>query len=161
MNKDLDSLTRSYSRLSRDVGGRIEFACDLDSPDALEVAEQEKSHLDQAFFVLSFSALEKRITYLASARQAAAKQRTAMRDAPFEKRLDSAVKVAREALGGQPEWASESNLSDIRSWYVIRNEIAHGESPTQLFHVPPVIDLANAIASTFERVAAVINKGNT
>jgi hypothetical protein len=77
MNSDLDSLTRSYTRLSRDVGGRIEFACDLDSADALTVAEREKDHPDQAFFVLSFSALEKKITLLASARQATADQRTA------------------------------------------------------------------------------------
>jgi len=38
MNSDLDSLARSYTRLSRDVGGRIEFACDLDSADALTQA---------------------------------------------------------------------------------------------------------------------------
>jgi hypothetical protein len=62
MISDLDSLSRSYSRLSRDVGGRIEFAFDVDSTDALSLAEQEQAHLDQAFFVLGFSALEKKIT---------------------------------------------------------------------------------------------------
>lgn len=160
MSEDLDSLTRAYSRLSRDVGGRVEFACDLDSWDALEAAEQEKDHLDQAFFVLSFSALEKRVTDLASARHTAAEQRTAMRNAPFDKRLESAVKVAREVLGSEPQWASEANLSVVRSWYVIRNEIAHGDSPTRLFYVPPVIELANSIGSSFERVAAVIRPNN-
>jgi hypothetical protein len=152
MNSDLDSLTRSYTRLSRDVGGRIEFACDLDSAEALTIAEREKDHLDQAFFVLSFSALEKKITLLASARQATADQRTAMRGAPFDKRLESAVKVAREGLGTDPEWASGARLSTIRNWYDIRSEIAHGDPPTQLVDVSPVIYLADDIATTLERV---------
>ncbi|MCC6776852.1 MAG: hypothetical protein IT537_09495 [Hyphomicrobiales bacterium] len=155
MNSDLDSLTRSYTRLSRDVGGRIEFACDSDSSDALSIAEQEKDHLDQAFFVLSFSALEKKITQLASARQAAARQRETMRSAAFGKRLESAVKVAREVLGADPEWASDATQSTIRDWYDIRSEIAHGDPPTQLFDVPPVIYLADAIATTLERVMRI------
>jgi hypothetical protein len=157
MNSDLDSLTRSYTRLSRDVGGRIEFACDLDSADAFTVAEQEKDHLDQAFFVLSFSALEKKITLLASARHATADQRTAMRGAAFEKRLESAVKIAREVLGTAPEWASGATLSTIRNWYDIRSEIAHGDPPTQLFDVPPVIYLADDIATTLERVTRTLS----
>ena len=103
MDSDLDSLTRSYARLSRDVGGRIEFAFDLDSDAALSVAEREKDHLDQAFFVLGFSALEKKITLLASSRQTAARQRTAMRGADFNKRLEAAAKIAREVLGIEPE----------------------------------------------------------
>jgi hypothetical protein len=152
MNKDLDSLTRSYTRLSRDVAGRIEFAFDLDSEDALAVAEQEKNHLDQAFFVLGFSALEKKVTLLASMQLADAGRRTAMRDAAFNKRLESAVKVAREVLGTDPLWALDATLSDIRNWYVIRNDIAHGDFPTQLFHVPPVIGLAGQIAATLDEV---------
>lgn len=156
MNSDLDSLTRSYTRLSRDVGGRIDFACDSNSPDALSVAEREKEHLDQAFFVLSFSALEKKITLLASARLSVAGPRAAMREAGFDKRLESAIKVAREALGIAPEWGSGARLSNIKSWYAIRNEIAHGDSPTQLFDVPPVIYLADAIAATLDEVEAFL-----
>jgi hypothetical protein len=154
MNSDLDSLTRSYTRLSRDVGGRIEFACDLDSAEALRVAEQEKDHLDQAFFVLSFSALEKKVTLLASARQTSADQRIAMRSAAFDKRLEAAVKVAREVIGTEPKWASQ--LSLIRNWYDIRNEIAHGDPPTQLVDVPPVIYLADDTATTLEQVTRII-----
>jgi hypothetical protein len=157
MNSDLDSLARSYTRLSRDVGGRIEFACDLNSADALSIAEQEKDHLDQAFFVLSFSALERKITLLASARQATADQRAAMRGAAFDKRLESAVKVAREMLRTDPEWASGERQSIIRNWYAIRSEIAHGDPPTQLFDVPPVIYLADDIAATLDRVMRIIS----
>jgi hypothetical protein len=156
MNSDLDSLARSYTRLSRDVGGRIEFACDLNSADALSIAEQEKDHLDQAFFVLSFSALEKKITQLASVRQSTAVQRTAMRGAAFDRRLESAVKVAREVLGTDPEWTSAAKQSTIRNWYAIRSEIAHGDSPTQLFDFPPVIYLADDIATTLERIMQII-----
>jgi len=156
MDSDLDSLTRSYARLSRDVGGRIEFACDLDSADALSVVEQEKDHLDQAFFVLGFSALEKKITLLASSRQTTAGQRTAMRGAAFDRRLESAVKVAREVLGIESEWASAAAVSTIRNWYDIRGEIAHGDPPTQLVDVPPVIFLANDVATTLEQVTRAL-----
>ena len=75
-----------------------------------------------------------------------------MRSAAFDKRLESAIKVAHEVLGSDPEWASGETISTIRSWYAIRNEIAHGDSPTQLIDVPPVIYLADAIATTFEQV---------
>jgi hypothetical protein len=157
MDRDLDSLTRSYTRLSRDVGGRIEFACDLNSTEALSVAEEEKAHLDQAFFVISFSALEKKITLLASVPLKTAKQRAALRSAAFEKRLVSAVKIARETLGNEPKWAVDPGMPTIRHWYAIRNEIAHGDPPTQLVDVPPVIYLADAVATTLERVVRAIS----
>jgi hypothetical protein len=157
MDRDLDSLTRSYTRLSRDVGGRIEFACDVNSTDALSVAEEEKAHLDQAFFVISFSALEKKITSLASVRLKTAEQRAALRSVSFDKRLESAVKIAREILGNEPEWAVGPGVSTIRNWYAIRNEIAHGDSPTQVVDVPPVIYLANAVATTLDRVVRAIS----
>jgi hypothetical protein len=158
MISDLDSLSRSYSRLSRDVGGRIEFACDADSADALRFAEQEKAHLDQAFFVLGFSALEKKITLIASTRLSTGDQRIAMRSEGFDRRLDTAIKVLREVLGHEPEWASAPQLSTIRNWYAIRNEIAHGDTPTQLFDVPPVIQPANAIGASLERILqAIVN----
>jgi hypothetical protein len=162
MDSDLGSLTRSYARLSRDVGGRIEFACDLDSAEALSAAEQEKDHLDQAFFVLGFSALEKRITLLASSRQSTVNQRT-MRGTAFDKRLESAVKVAREVLGIEPQWASTATVSTIRNWYNIRSEIAHGDSPAQLFDVPPVMYLADDVATTLEQVtlALLMETGGT
>jgi hypothetical protein len=159
MISDLDSLSRSYSRLSRDVGGRIEFACDADSADALGFAEEEKAHLDQAFFVLGFSALEKKITLLASARQSTPDQRAAMRGVDFDRRLETAIKVVREVLRDEPEWASGPQLPTIRNWYAIRNEIAHGDPPTQLFDVPPVIHLADAIGASLERVLETIAKG--
>jgi hypothetical protein len=156
MISDLDSLSRSYSRLSRDVGGRIEFACDVDSADALSFAEQEKTYLDQAFFVLGFSALEKKITLIASARLSTSEQRAGMRSERFDRRLDTAIRVLREVLGHEPEWASGPELSTIRNWYAIRNEIAHGDPPTQLFDVPPVIRLADAIGASLDRVVQAV-----
>jgi len=156
MDSDLDSLSRSYSRLSKDVGGRIEFACDLNSTDALNVAEQEKALLDQAFFVLSFSALEKKITSLASARQSTPNRRARMRSSGFDKRLDTAIRIVREVLGSVPEWASETPT--IKNWNAIRNEIAHGDPPTQLFNVPPVISLADAIGTSLDRVVSALSR---
>jgi hypothetical protein len=79
-----------------------------------------------------------------------------MRGATFDRRLESAVKVAREVLGAAPQWAADARLSTIRSWYAIRSEIAHGDPPTQLFDVPSVVYLADDIATTLDRVARII-----
>ncbi|WP_454648667.1 hypothetical protein [Bradyrhizobium liaoningense] len=150
LNSDLESLVSSYSRLSYDVGGRINFACDLNNDDALRVAEAEKAHLDQAFFVLSFAALESQITSLASARLPDEKRRVAMRAADFEKRWDTAVKVAEETLSGSVPWREARLL--VLSWYKIRSDIAHGQSPSALADVPKVINQADEIAATLNAV---------
>ncbi len=150
MNSELESITRSYSRLSRDVVARMEFACDLNNDDALRAVEQEKEHLDQAFFVLGFAALEKQVTQLASARLPSDDAKRGMRDAKFEKRWDAAVKVAEEELGAAPSWASSRAL--VLSWYKIRSDIAHGDAPSGLSDIPPVIDIANDVSTALESV---------
>jgi hypothetical protein len=154
LNADLESLARSYARLSRDVGGRINFACDLNNDEALQVAEREKTHLDQAFFVLSFAALENQTTSLACARLSDDARGTAMRNASFEKRWDVAATLAKETLGAAAPWEAERAI--VLSWYRIRSDIAHGRAPSQLADVPDVLDLADQVALTFDRVAAVL-----
>jgi hypothetical protein len=150
LNSELESLVRSYARLSRDVGGRIVFACDLDSEDALAIAEQEKAHLDQAFFVLSFAALENQIVSLASARLTGSARRAGMRAADFETRWDTAARVAQQALGAETLWHRAK--SAVLNWYAIRNNIAHGDSPTQLADASSVIFQADEISVSYEQV---------
>ncbi len=118
MNRELESLVRSYTRLLYDVGGRINFACDLNNEDALNVAEREKVHLDQAFFVLSFAALENQVTSLACARLTSEDRRAGMRDAGFEHRWETAVRVARETVGIAVRWQAAQPI--VLSWYKIR-----------------------------------------
>lgn len=154
MNSELESLVRSYARLSRDVGGRINFACDLNNDDALKVAEQEKVHLDQAFFVLSFAALENQLTALASARLDTDDRRITMRGADFERRWEAAVRVGQEVLGQAPPWDAARPI--VLSWYQIRSAVAHGRSPSRLADVPAVIYRADEIAMTFDRVLAAL-----
>jgi hypothetical protein len=151
LNADLESLARSYARLSRDVGGRINFACDLDNERALETAEREKAHLDQAFFVLSFAALENQVTSLACLRLGEDAREAAMRDAAFEKRWDVAAQVAREVLGLAAQW--ETMRAVILSWYRIRSDIAHGRAPSQLADIPAVLAQADQLGSTLVQVA--------
>lgn len=157
MKSELDSLVRSYTRLSHDIGGRINFACDLDNDDALAIAEQEKAHLDQAFFVLSFAALERQVTLLASARLGEEARRDAMRDAPFERRWQACVQVAEETLGTGVRWKGKER--EILSWYKIRNFVAHGEPPTQLADVPTVLYQANEVAGTLDDVNHALARG--
>jgi hypothetical protein len=151
MSRDnLEHLKRSYTRLSYDVGGRTNFACDLDSDAALSIAEQEKTHLDQAFFVLSFAASERQITLLASIRLSENERRAAMRDAAFEQRWQAAIRVAEEILSAEVAWRTEEQT--VLSWYKIRSDIAHGQSPTLLADIPPVIYKADEVAATLEQV---------
>jgi hypothetical protein len=151
LNAEIESLVRSYARLSRDVGGRINFACDLDDEKALDAAEREKAHLDQAFFVLSFATLELHITRLASARLRDEERRTAMRGDKFEKRWEAAVKVAKEVLRQSPPWERERSV--VFSWYTIRSDIAHGRSPSNLADVSSVLLRADEVAATLDAVA--------
>jgi hypothetical protein len=151
LNADLEALARSYARLSRDVGGRINFACDLNNEEALKEAEREKIHLDQAFFVLSFAALENHLTSLACARLNDDARETAMRGAAFERRWDAAARVASETLGVAPQWQTLRAI--ILSWYRIRSDIAYGRAPSQLADIPTVLDRADEIATTSDRVA--------
>jgi hypothetical protein len=155
LNAELESLARSYARLSRDVGGRINFACDLNNEDALNVAEREKDHLDQAFFVLSFAALENQVTSLACARLASHDRRTAMRDAGFEHRWESAVRVASETVGIGLPWQAAQPI--VLSWYKIRSDIAHGRSPSRLADIPTVLYQADKIAATYDEVIAALD----
>jgi hypothetical protein len=154
LNADLESLVRAYARLSRDVGGRINFACDLNNDQALQAAEREQAHLDQAFFVLSFAALENQVTSLACARLSDDVGGTAMRNAAFEKRWDVAATLAKEILSAAARW--ETGRAIVLSWYRIRSDIAHGRAPSQLADVPDVLEPADQIALTFDRVAAVL-----
>jgi hypothetical protein len=156
---DLNNIARSYARLSRDVGARVSSAIDLNHiesvPAVLAGAEQEHSLLEKAFFVLSFAAIERRITLMASAKLKEALRRDAMRDAKFHTRLETAIKVAREVLGTDPLWMSSA--SELESWNEIRNEIARGDPPTQLFNIPLVIAKGMEIAETFDEVDRALN----
>jgi hypothetical protein len=156
---DLDNIARSYARLSRDVGARISSAIDLSdiesAPAVLDGLEQEQSLLEKAFFVLSFAALERRITLLASVKLKEALRRDAMRDAKFRTRLETAIKVAREVLGADPSWMSSA--SELESWNEIRNEIAHGDPPAQFFNIPVVIAIGIEIAETHDEVDRALN----
>lgn len=145
---------RSYARLSYDVVGRINFACDLDNEDALRAVEQEQLQLDQAFFVLSFAALENQITLLASARLGTEDRRIAMRAAEFGKRWDAGVLLAREILAAEVSWITARPI--VLSWYTIRSDIVHGRSPSQLADIMTVLYRADDIASTLAQVRATL-----
>lgn len=156
MNAELESLVRSYARLSHDVVGRINFACDLNNEDALRAVEREQLQLDQAFFVLSFAALENQITLLASARLVAEDRRTAMRDADFGKRWDASIVLAREILERPISWNASRSI--VLSWYTIRSNIVHGRSPSQLADIPTILYRADEIASTSAQVHAALSE---
>lgn len=155
MNAELENLVRSYARLSHDVIGRINFACDLNNDDALRVVEREQLQLDKAFFVLSFAALENQVTSLACARLTAEDRRTAMRNADFERRFDTAVAVAREILETTVAWDAARPI--VLSWYTIRSDIVHGRPPSQFADVPTVLYRADEIAATFDQVVIALN----
>jgi hypothetical protein len=117
----LESLRRAYDRLSYDVAGRIDFACDLDSDAALTIAEQEKTHIDQAFFVLSFAALERQITLLACVQLVEDGRRSAMREAAFAQRLQTAIRLSEERLAASIPWRTSEQT--ILKLYQVRSNL--------------------------------------
>ena len=151
MRETLDSLARSYKRLSVDVRGRMEFALDSDSDAAFAAAEREQEHLDQGFFVLAFAALEREINALFRARGQALGD---ARKTNFPKRLATASEIARNVTGQMPAWIATTR--EIESWYEIRSDVAHGESPAASFDVVKVLNRANEIATTREQVAQIL-----
>ncbi len=155
MNAELESLVRSYARLSYDVIGRINFACDVNNDEALRVVEREQLQLDQAFFVLSFAALEYHITSIACARLTGEDRRIAMRSADFGRRWDVAAKLARETLATEVPWERSRPL--VLNWYAIRSDITHGRPPSQLADVPTVVHQADQIAATHDQVVRTLN----
>ncbi|MBO0754649.1 MAG: hypothetical protein J2P54_02220 [Bradyrhizobiaceae bacterium] len=92
---------------------------------------------------------------MASVKLKEALRRDAMRDAKFRTRLETAIKVAREVLGADPPWMSSA--SELESWNEIRNEIAHGDPPTQFFNIPVVIAKSVEIAQTLDEVDRAMN----
>jgi hypothetical protein len=159
LTADFDRLGRAYRRLAADTGRRIDFACDIDSDDALRIAEEERSFLDQAFFVLLFGALERQMNLLAVARQNDEDRRTAMRNAPFERRLEAATRVATESIGAARTADIVSAHERILGWYEIRNQIAHGEPPTSLLDVVALLRQAAAISALLSEVQVALGSG--
>jgi hypothetical protein len=150
---NLDSLTRSYKRLSLDVRGRYEFALDSNSDAAFAAAEREQEHLDQGFFVLAFAALEKEINSLLRARRPDLGN---VRRLDFPQRLAAAGEISRTVLGEPPVWAAAAR--EIGSWYEIRSDVAHGDPPAKSFDVFKVLGRANEIAATREGVTRALQR---
>lgn len=157
MSEDLDRLGRAYKRLAADTGSRMDFACDIGSDDALKVAEEERYFLDQSFFVLLFGVLERQINQLAMARLPDEERRAAMRSARFERRLDTATKVAAEIVGTERAGSITSAREKTAEWYETRSDIAHGEAPTALVDMAGLLQQAKAISALFDEVQAVLS----
>jgi hypothetical protein len=90
--------------------------------------DREQTILDAAFFLLAFGQVERCINALASVRLQRDRERAAIRQVPFERRLQTAL-ADRTRRGLRNE---------ISSWYDIRNRVAHGELVASAFNLAAV-----------------------
>ncbi|QXX73935.1 hypothetical protein [Methylovirgula sp. HY1] len=129
----LDELADAYKRVRRSIARNMEDAADFDNQPIFDALDKNQTIVDAAFFVLIFGQLENRINALAQQKISDSKQRQALREGKFEKRLEIALR-------------NQSDLRmEIEGWYRVRNDAAHGESIASGYEIEAVLERAREI----------------
>lgn len=150
----LDQLESSYRRVTRELDRMRQDTDDLLDETIAEALkdgaetvydeltgvlrstiERDRRVVDAAFFILIFGQLENRINSLATRRQQRPEERIAMRDRPFERRLDHAL----------PGTDKEETRKEIKNWYDLRNYVAHGERIGSGYNIAEVLRRAREL----------------
>jgi hypothetical protein len=97
--------------------------------------------VDAAFFVLIFGQLERRITDLAVQKMKREEEKTALRDARFERRLEIALGDDHKLRLG------------VEEWYSVRSDVVHGERIAATYHVARVLARARQIEALLDRIS--------
>jgi hypothetical protein len=129
----LDDIANAYRRAQRSIVRGMEDAADFDDDARFAALERDQNIVDAAFFVLIFGQLEKRITDLAIHKAKRQNEKSALRDAKFEKRLEI-------ALRDQPDLRRE-----IEDWYSVRSDPAHCTGIASGYDIGAVLTRAREI----------------
>ncbi|MGC2524149.1 MAG: hypothetical protein WA417_16170 [Stellaceae bacterium] len=113
----LDELEIAYRRVSRALYRAQEDALDFSAEEIIAALDRDQTIVDAAFFVLIFGQVESRINGLAASRLTRPEQRSAIREAKFERRLAKAL----------PGAGWRRVREELEDWYKTRNRAAHGE----------------------------------
>jgi len=129
----LDDIEKAYHRAQRSMSREIDEALEIIDDAQFDAWARDKNIVDAGFFILIFGQLERRITDIAVHKVNGPKHQRALRDAPFEKRLEI-------ALRGQPDL-----IEQIEDWYAVRNDPAHGQHIASGYDIPEVLARAREV----------------
>jgi hypothetical protein len=128
----LDDLRAAYRRTSSRIYRILEDGYDFSVENLIiEILTRDALIIDVAFLVLVFGQIEKRLNTLAGARMKSERERGALRERSFGRRL----------MMAPPGQDNAALRQDIVNWSKIRNDAAHGGQLTSGY----------AIAAIFER----------
>ena len=136
----LDELEAAYRRVSRARDRALEDAYEFAIEAMVTALERDEVIVDAAFFLLIFGQIEARINALAKRRQRRADGRAAVREIPFERRLDM-------ALPGHQQTAARQ---EIKHWYILRNAPAHGDRFAADYRIAEVLQRAKELDRLIE-----------
>jgi hypothetical protein len=129
----LDEISNAHTRVRRSILRGMEDAADFNDGARFSALERDQIIVDAAFFVLIFGQIERRITELAVRKVNRAEERSALRDAKFERRLEIALRDDRVLR------------DEIADWYSIRNAPAHGQGIASGYEIGKVLLTARVI----------------
>jgi hypothetical protein len=137
----LDDIGGTYARVQRSIERAMEDAADFGDERRWSALVLDQIIVDAAFFVLIFGQLERRITDLAVQKMKREEEKTALRDARFERRLEIALRDDHKLRLGIEEWNS------------VRGDVVHSERIAATYHVARVLARARQIEALLDRIS--------
>jgi hypothetical protein len=140
MNIALGDLRAAYRRISGRIYRILEDGYDFSAEDRLiDVLDRDALIVDAAFFVLIFGQIENRINELAGRKLTTERQRLALRDTKFGRRMGMTL----------PGPDNKAVRDEIESWYGLRSEAAYCERLTT-YNIANVFDRADQLESLLQ-----------
>jgi hypothetical protein len=136
----LDDIGGTYARVSRSIERAMEDAADFNDGARYAALKRDQIIVDAAFFALIFGQIERRISELAARKVNRAKEKSALREAKFERRLEIALRDDRVLR------------NEIAHWYSIRNAPAHGQGLASGYDIGKVLLTARVIDALLARL---------
>jgi len=128
--RDLEgTYKRVTSRIYRLLEDGYDFAVE---EQIIAILDMDARIVDAAFFVLIFGQIENRLNELALRRLRTERERNAIREARFQRRLETAL----------PGADNKDLRKTISGWYDLRSDAAHGERLHERYNVAAVFERA-------------------
>ena len=108
---------------------------DFGAEEALRALERDRRIVDAAFFLLAFGQIEWLVNLIAVERIEREEARAALRQQPFERGLNLALRANEHRRAKE----------EIAAWYDLRNRASHGQSIAREFNMPAVLQRAQEL----------------
>jgi hypothetical protein len=134
----LDDLYGAYRRTSSRIYRILEDGYDFAVEHLIvDTLARDSLIVDAGFLVLVFGQIEARLNAIAEARMTSERDRDALRELGFDRRLLLALPAVEDA----------ELRRDIANWSRIRNDAAHGRELTSGYVIPAIFEPTNLMRS--------------